>query len=190
MHIDIRILLQIVPNIHRVVFLFKAAQKSERKAAGIHLHVVLDKSKRRILDYRLNSTSRKTSRVCPNIIVTGEVDVCQPIQLRAKSRSVDGTKHAITVLTISLNDIGDVLRVKTGFAARDRQPCVGMLLQNPLQRLDLCIEIIVSRHRVLSFQAEGAVERTLLCRNHLDIDAVIERASERGLCSSICQPIL
>ena len=79
MHIDIRILLQIVPNIHRVVFLFKAAQKSERKAAGIHLHVVLDKSKSRTLNYRLNSTPRKTSWVCPYIIITGKVDVRQPI---------------------------------------------------------------------------------------------------------------
>ena len=190
MHIDIRILLQIVPNVYGVIFLFKTTQEPERKTAGIHLHVVLDKSKRRILNYRLNSTPRKTSWVCPYIIITGKVDVCQPIQLRAKTRSVDGTKHAITVLVISLNDIGNVLRVKTGFAARNRQPCVRMLQQNLLQRLNLCVKIIISRHRVLSFQAEGAVKRTLLCCNHLDIDAVIERASERSFGSPVCQPIL
>lgn len=32
MHIDICVLLQIIPNIYRVIFLFKAAQEPKRKA--------------------------------------------------------------------------------------------------------------------------------------------------------------
>ena len=48
-NINLRVALQVVPDIDGIVFLLKSAKKAERKAARIHLHILFYKSKRGIL---------------------------------------------------------------------------------------------------------------------------------------------
>ena len=126
MNINFRVVLQIVPNIHRIVFLFETTQKAERKTACFQLHILFDERQCWILDHRLYSASRIIDRVCSNIIVARKIDVRQSIQLCVKACGVDRAKHVVAIILIGLHDVCDMLRIQTRLAASDRQSGIGV----------------------------------------------------------------
>ena len=111
MNINFRVVLQIVPNIHRIVFLFETTQKAERKTACFQLHILFDERQCWILDHRLYSAY--------HIIVARKIDVRQSIQLCVKACGVDRAKHVVAIILIGLHDVCDMLRIQTRLAASD-----------------------------------------------------------------------
>ena len=118
-NINFCVVLQIVPNTHRIVFLFETAQEAERKAIRFHLHILFDESKRGVLNHRLHSASRIIDWVCSNIIVARKIDVRQSIQLCVKACGVDRTKYVVAIIFIGLHNVCDMLRIQTRLAASD-----------------------------------------------------------------------
>ena len=118
-NINFCVVLQIVPNTHRIVFLFETAQEAELKAIRFHLHILFDESKRGILNHRLYGAPRITRWVCPNIIISGEIDVRQPIQFCVKASGVDRAKHIVAIIPIGLNNVCDMFRIQPRLATGD-----------------------------------------------------------------------